>query len=336
MSTRVNKLSTNGHRSVLEAAPVIEATGLRKQFGDIVAVDDLSFSVPAGTILGLLGPNGAGKTTTIKMLTTLLPIEGGSAVVAGYDVATEAPAVRRYIGLAGQSAAVDDKLSVWQNLDLFGRLYHMPGARRSDRVRELVERFEMSEYADRVAGTLSGGERRRLDLVAALVADPPAVFLDEPTAGLDPRGRQALWEQIAAIRDGGTAIVLTTQYLEEVDRLADNIVVIDRGVAVASGTADELKAQLDRDVFEVTLVDAGQRDAALAAMGTGGVNVTDARTLHLSVTSASDSLASLRRLDQAGIAVADFQLRRPTLDDVFIEITGQPTIPANEREVVGA
>ncbi|MGD8485628.1 MAG: ATP-binding cassette domain-containing protein [Chloroflexota bacterium] len=304
--------------------PVIAAEGLRKRFGETTAVDGLSFSVTAGSILGLLGPNGAGKTTTIKLLTTLLPVDGGRASVAGFDVATEADMVRRSIGLAGQNAAVDDKLSVRQNLDLFGRLYHLPGPQRAARVEELVERFDMGDYADRLAGTLSGGQRRRLDLVAALIADPPAIFLDEPTSGLDPRGRSALWDQIRAIRDDGAAVVLTTQYLEEADQLADRIVVVDRGAAVASGTANELKARLERDVLEIAVARADDRRAALAALGADAAVPIDDRTVHLTVSSAAASLAALRCLAEAGVDIADFQLRRPTLDDVFIELTGEP------------
>ena len=306
------------------AGAVIVARGLRKSFGDNVAVGGLDFEVQRGSILGLLGPNGAGKTTTIKLLTTLLPIDGGSASVNGHDVASRPDLVRRSIGLAGQNAAVDEKLTTRQNLDLFGRLYHLPRGHRSTRIRQLIERFGMTEYADREAGTLSGGERRRLDLVAALIADPPAIFLDEPTTGLDPRGRMALWEQIRAIRDDGAAVVLTTQYLEEADRLADQIVVIDRGTAVASGTTEALKSRLQRDVLEVTVADSRQRGDAAAAVGTADVTFASDRTLQLPVATAEDSLAALRRLQGAGIGVADFQLRRPTLDDVFIEITGEP------------
>ena len=318
-------MTTQERNRTAPGQPVISAGDLRKTFADTVAVDGLSLAVRAGSILALLGPNGAGKTTTIKLLTTLLPIEGGSATVAGFDVARQPGMVRRAIGLAGQNAAVDEKLTPRQNLDLFGRLYHLPTRRRSKRVDELVERFEMSEYADRPAETLSGGERRRLDVVAALIADPPAIFLDEPTAGLDPRGRVALWDQIRAIRDGGAAVLLTTQYLEEADRLADDIVVIDRGSTVAQGTAAELKSRLERDVLEVTLSEAAQRDAAIEAMGPDGVSVVDERTLHLAVSAADDSLAALRRVGETGIGLADFQLRRPTLDDVFIEFTGAPT-----------
>jgi ABC-2 type transport system ATP-binding protein len=308
-----------------EPRAVIEARGLRKAFGDQVAVDGLSFEVPVGSILGLLGPNGAGKTTTIKLLTTLLPIEGGKAEVAGHDVATDPASVRRSIGLAGQSAAVDEKLTPRQNLDLFGRLYHLPGSKRAARVEALIERFDMGDYADRPAETLSGGQRRKLDLVAALIADPPAVFLDEPTTGLDPRGRAVMWDQIRAIRDAGAAVVLTTQYLEEADQLADAIVVIDRGRAVASGTADELKARLERDVLEITLERPADLGDALAAIGTAAVTAVDERTMHLGVASASEGLPALRRIEAANVAIADFQLRRPTLDDVFIELTGEPT-----------
>jgi ABC-2 type transport system ATP-binding protein len=305
--------------------PVIEAVELSKRFKDNVAVNGLSFSVPGGSVLGVLGPNGAGKTTTIKLLTTLLPLDGGRASVAGHDVSSEPDGVRRNIGLAGQSAAVDEKLTVRQNLDLFGRLYHLPGPQRRERVVELIEQFAMGEYADRPAETLSGGERRRLDLVAALIADPPAIFLDEPTAGLDPRGRLAIWDEIRAMRDAGAAVVLTTQYLEEADQLADRILIIDRGVEVAAGTSAELKAQLGRDVLELTVVDAQRREEAIATVGTAGAVAVDERTVHLAVAGPEESLAALRRIGEAGIELADFQLRRPTLDDVFIEITGQPT-----------
>lgn len=304
--------------------PVIEAVELRKQFGEVVAVDGLSFSVEAGSVLGLLGPNGAGKTTTVKLLTTLLPLEGGRASVAGHDVTADPSAVRASIGVAGQSAAVDDKLTVRQNLDLFGRLYHLAAPRRAERVAELIDRFGMGEYADRLAETLSGGERRRLDLVVALIAEPPAIFLDEPTTGLDPRGRAAIWDEVRAIRDAGTAVVLTTQYLEEADQLADRIVIIDRGTVVAEGTSSELKARLGRDVLEITMVDAAQLASARAAISSMAPVAVDERTLHVAVADADESLAVLRLVDAADLDLADFQLRRPTLDDVFIEITGRP------------
>ena len=306
------------------APPVIVAADLHKRFGAVTAVDGLSFSVPPGSVLGVLGPNGAGKTTTIRMLTTLLPPDEGQASVAGFDVAREPDDVRRRIGLAGQNAAVDELLTVRQNLDLFGRLYHLPGTQRKARVQELIDRFGMAEYAERLVKTLSGGERRRLDLVAALIAEPPAIFLDEPTTGLDPVGRLAIWDEIRAIRDAGTAVVLTTQYLEEADQLADRILIIDRGAVVAEGTSAELKTRLGRDVLELTVADPRLLGQARAALGSDDAIATDDRTIHLGVAGTDDSLAALRRIDEAGVALADFQLRRPTLDDVFIEITGRP------------
>ena len=318
-------MSTYEREPTNATPPVIEAVELRKRFGKVVAVDGLSFSVAAGSVLGVLGPNGAGKTTTVKLLTTLLPIDGGRAKVAGHDVATDPSAVRASIGLAGQSAAVDDKLSVRQNLDLFGRLYHLPGPRRAKRVAELIERFGMEAYTDRLAETLSGGERRRLDLVVALIAEPPAIFLDEPTTGLDPHGRAVIWDEIRAIRDAGAAVVLTTQYREEADQLADRIIIIDRGSVVAEGTSRELKTRLGRDVLEVSLEDAAQLSAARSAITSLTAVAVDERTLHVAVADTAQSLVTLRRLDEARIALADFQLRRPTLDDVFIEITGRPT-----------
>jgi ABC-2 type transport system ATP-binding protein len=329
-------MSTNERDAVGRSAPVIEAVELRKYFGEVAAVDGLSFSVAAGSILGVLGPNGAGKTTTVKLLTTLLPIDAGRASVAGRDVTTEPAAVRASIGLAGQSAAVDGKLSVRQNLDLFGRLYHLPAARRDQRVRELVDRFGMQEYADRLVETLSGGERRRLDLVVALIAEPPAIFLDEPTTGLDPRGRATIWDEIRAIRDAGAAVVLTTQYLEEADQLADHIVIIDRGRIVAAGTSAELKARLGRDVLEITLARSTQLPAARSAVEPTATVAIDERTLHVTVATTEDSLSVLRRIDRAGIELEDFQLRRPTLDDVFIEITGRPTSPQGTPGEVAA
>ena len=312
------------HTPVTDPPPVIEVTQLGKRFGETPAVDGLSFTVERGSILALLGPNGAGKTTTIKLITTLLPMEEGQASVAGHDVATEPNEVRRRIGLAGQSAAVDEKLTVRQNLDLFGRLYHLPGPERRARVEELIDRFGMTEYAGRMAEKLSGGERRRLDLVAALIADPPAVFLDEPTTGLDPRARLAIWDEVRAMRDTGAAVVLTTQYLEEADQLADRILIIDRGSVVASGSADELKSRLQRDVLEVTVADPQRQAMAMAAIGSERAVAVGEGTIHLAVDRVDESLAALRRVGEAGVDLSDFRLRRPTLDDVFIEITGQP------------
>ena len=314
--------------------PVIEARGLGKRFGDLVAVRDLSFSVEAGQVLGLLGPNGAGKTTTINMMTTLCPIDTGTATVDGYDVASRPAVVRQLIGLAGQAAAVDEKLTARENLELFARLYKLPKDARTKRIDELIERFGLGAFADRIAGTYSGGERRRLDVVAALVADPPALFLDEPTTGLDPRSRVELWEAIRSLALEGTAIVLTTHYLEEVDQLADHVVVVDRGAEVASGSPEVLKREMGGDVLEVRCADPA--DVAVAADLLGDVDgaVVDVATGRLDVPvadGAERSLAMLRKLQDGGVAIADFQLRRPTLDDVFLTLTGASATPGAER-----
>ncbi len=304
--------------------PIIEAQGLRKSYGDQVAVQDLSFSVEAGEVVGLLGPNGAGKTTTINMLTTLLPIDSGVARIAGFDVTSEARSVRAVIGLAGQSAAVDEMLTARENLKMFGRLYKIPRVELTARVDALIERFRMGDYADRPVSTLSGGQRRRLDVVGALIADPPALFLDEPTTGLDPRTRFEIWDAVESLAKAGTAIVLTTQYLEEADRLADQIVMIDRGAVVAAGTPLELKQQLERDVLEIHLGNDQDLDEAAVILGQipGVTSNPETREIHVPVGGgAAASLATLRRLDDAGIAISDFQLRRPTLDDVFLTLT---------------
>jgi len=305
---------------------VIEASGLTKSYGDTVAVRDLSFSVEAGEVVGLLGPNGAGKTTTINMLTTLLSIDAGSARVAGFDVTSDARAVRTMIGLAGQSAAVDEMLTARENLKLFGRLYKIPRSELRERVEELIDRFRMADYADRPVSTLSGGQRRRLDVVAALVADPPALFLDEPTTGLDPRTRAGLWEAIEDLASGGTAILLTTQYLEEADRLADEIVIIDEGATVAAGTPRQLKRQLERDVLEVHVASDQDLATALAMMDRAIASNAEAREIHIPIGEGTgSSLDVLRRLDDGGVTISDFQLRRPTLDDVFLALTGPTT-----------
>jgi ABC-2 type transport system ATP-binding protein len=307
--------------------PVIVATDLRKSYGDVQAVAGLSFTVRAGQVVGLLGPNGAGKSTTVNMLATRTAVGGGTATIGGYDVATEPDLVRRLIGLAGQSAAVDEKLTARENLELFGRLYKIPRAQRRRRVAELIERFDLTEFADRLAGACSGGQRRRLDVVAALVADPPALFLDEPTTGLDPRSRAELWDAVEALAASGTAIVLTTQYLEEADRLADDVLIIDHGRVIASGSPTSLKRELEADVLEVR-VGPERLDAALAVVaGTGAETTTDAETGTLGVRVGDEvdrALDLLRRIQDAGVAVHDFQLRRPTLDDVFLSLTGRP------------
>jgi len=301
------------------------ADGLWKSYGETPAVRDLSFTAAPGEVMGLLGPNGAGKTTTIKMLTTLLPIDAGRAAVAGFDVASRPDAVRRVIGLAGQAAAVDEKLTARENLELFGRLYKLPKRTRRDRMESLIGRFELGEFADRPAGTYSGGQRRRLDVVASLIAAPPVLFLDEPTAGLDPRTRAELWDEIRRLAGEGTAVVLTTQYLEEADQLSDRIVIIDQGVVRAAGTAAELKDDLERNVLEVHLESATEADRAKSLLDNVAPGLsTDAEQSHLQIpmaNGAGQSMEVLRRLDDAEIAVVDFQLRKPTLDDVFLALT---------------
>jgi ABC-2 type transport system ATP-binding protein len=327
MIHRSNEGIPMSHRTdpVRTDTPIVVASGLWKAYGETQAVRDLSFEARAGEVMGLLGPNGAGKTTTIKMLTTLLPIDSGSATVAGFDVATQADAVRQVIGLAGQSAAVDELLTARENLELFGRLYKIPRKKRAARIGHLIDRFELGEFADRPAKTYSGGQRRRLDVVASLIASPPALFLDEPTTGLDPRSRVELWEEIRDLADGGAAVVLTTQYLEEADRLSDRIVIIDEGIVAATGTSGELKDDLERDVFEVHLQSSADLDAAVATLEGLVVDVArDPEQSELQIPladGAGQSLDILRRLDAAGIEIADFQLRKPTLDDVFLTLT---------------
>jgi ABC-2 type transport system ATP-binding protein len=314
------------HSNTADAAPVIVADQLFKSYGDVAAVKGLSFSVRAGQVVGLLGPNGAGKTTTINMLATLVSIDEGAASIGGFDVRTQPDQVRQLIGLAGQAAAIDEKLTARENLELFGRLYKIPRPARRRRTEELIQRFDMADFADRVAGTYSGGQRRRLDVVAALVANPPALFLDEPTTGLDPRSRAEIWEAITGLASQGTAIVLTTQYLEEADQLADDVLIIDRGEIIAAGSPETLKRSLERDVLEIR-VGEGDLDAAVQLIaGTEGV-VTDRDERIIGVPVGDDvggSLDLLRRLQDGGVAIADFQLRRPTLDDVFLTLTGSP------------
>lgn len=300
---------------------VVEARNLRKTFGDVVAVDDLSLDVSSGEVVGLLGPNGAGKTTTIKMLTTLTSIEGGSASVGTFDVATEGDRVRRSIGLAGQSAAVDDKLTARENLDLFARLYHLPKIDRKARVEELIDKFRLVDFADQPAGTLSGGQHRRVDIVAALIANPAVVFLDEPTTGLDPRSRGEIWEEIRLLADSGAGVVLTTQYLDEADQLADRIILIDKGRIVVEGSQADLKSQLERDVLQVRISDPADMERTLAALNGREARLVDDQTIHIPVVSAARSMAVLDSIRDAGVELDDFSLTRPTLDDVFMAFT---------------
>ena len=305
----------------------IRATGLVKRYGAVTALDGLDLEVEEGTVLGLLGPNGAGKTTAVRVLTTLLRPDAGQAEVVGVDVLRHPRELRRRIGVSGQYAAVDEHLTGFENLDMVGRLYHLGAAASRARARELLDQFDLAHAAERVVKGWSGGMRRRLDLAGALVARPPVIFLDEPTTGLDPRGRVGMWDVIEELVRGGTTLLLTTQYLEEADRLADRIAVIDRGTVIALGTADELKSQLGGEQVEVRLPVGGDLPAAVrAAAGLGvGEPVVDERDRRLTVPvdgGTGDLRALLDRLDRAGIPVAEAGLRRPTLDDVFLALTG--------------
>jgi ABC-2 type transport system ATP-binding protein len=306
---------------------MIRTEGLVKRYGKVLALDGLDLEVPKGTVLGLLGPNGAGKTTAVRILTTLLDADAGRAEVAGLDVRAEPHKVRQRIGLSGQNAAVDEYLTGYENLDMVGRLYHMGPRRSRVRARELLERFDLSEAADRPAKTYSGGMRRRLDLAAALVAEPEVLFLDEPTTGLDPRSRIQMWETIRDLVGVGSTVLLTTQYMEEADRLADDIVVIDRGRKIAHGTADQLKAQVGGERIEVVLEDPTEIPAArslLAEMCKDEVQVDEpVRTLTVAVTGGVEALGRiLQQMREYELKVADIGLRRPTLDDVFLSLTG--------------
>jgi ABC-2 type transport system ATP-binding protein len=306
---------------------VIQASGLVKIYGKVRALDGLDLAVPEGTILGLLGPNGAGKTTAVRILTTLIEADRGTATVAGLDVVKDAAKVRAKLGLSGQYAAVDEYLTGYENLDMVGRLYGLGRTVARERARELLERFSLADAGDRPVKTYSGGMRRRLDLAGALVADVPVLFLDEPTTGLDPRSRNEVWEMITELVQGGTTVLLTTQYLEEADQLADNIVVIDHGKAIAEGTSDELKEQVGGERIEIVVASPGELESARSVLaGLLGTEVEiepQSRTLMAPVSDgAAVLMEALRRLDAEHIKLSDVALRRPTLDDVFLSLTG--------------
>ena len=305
------------------------------------ALDGVDLEVREGSVLGLLGPNGAGKTTTVRILATLLRPDEGRATVAGYDVVAQAQKVRHSIGLSGQYAAVDENLTGRENLTMFGRLYQMPRAVARERASELLEQFSLSDAADRVAKTYSGGMRRRLDLASALIGHPRLLFLDEPTTGLDPRSRLGMWEVIRGLVREGTTLLLTTQYLEEADELADTIAVVDHGRIIARGTADELKSQVGGERIEVVVRDQTRIDEAVAVLGRDAVGPAeiDAHTRRITVPStggAAHLTEVVRDLDELKIVIDDIGLRRPTLDDVFLSLTGhaaEVTADDDEPEV---
>ncbi|MCP2335803.1 ATP-binding cassette domain-containing protein [Actinomadura rupiterrae] len=318
----------------------IQAEGLEKRFGETRALSGVSLTAPAGTVLGVLGPNGAGKTTTTRILATLIEPSGGHATVGGYDVVREAHQVRQLVGLTGQYAGVDEMLTGTENLVMIGRLLGL--SRRSSKARaaELLDRFDLADAAGRAAKTYSGGMRRRLDLAASLVGHPQILFLDEPTTGLDPRSRGGLWDIVRGLTADGVTVLLTTQYLEEADQLADDIVVIDRGQVIAHGTSDELKSQVGGQVLEVRAVRADDTETVTAIVAELAEAVPEVKEglVTVPITDAALMPAVVRRLDDAGVPVGELSLRRSSLDEVFFALTGHHTddVDAEADELVRA
>ena len=321
--------------------PAILVEGLRKSFGSVQALRGVDFAVDRGTVLAVLGPNGAGKTTAVRILTTLLRPDGGRAVIEGRDVVRHPEAVREIIGLAGQSAAIQDELTGRENLVILGRLSHLSKQRSRQRAQELLERFDLLDAAERTAKTYSGGMARRLDLAASLIAQPAVLFLDEPTTGLDPRGRNGMWSVIRDLVAGGTTLLLTTQYLEEADELADEIVVIDRGVVIAAGTSESLKDRVGGDVVEFTvtersrLADAARAVASLSDGEPAAHDETAMVGIRVGNRGSQAMVQTVRDLDAAGIEVSGLALRRPSLDDVFLALTGHQAEEASEPAGAG-
>jgi len=331
----------------MEGAPVsaIVAEGLVKIYksrkSEVRALDGVDLIVEEGTVLGLLGPNGAGKTTAVRILATLLKPDAGRATVAGFDVVRQAQQLRHVIGLSGQYAAVDENLTARENLWMFGRLYQLSSAESRTRAAELLEQFDLVEAADRTVKTYSGGMKRRLDLGSALIGRPRLLFLDEPTTGLDPRSRLGMWEVIRGLVRDGTTLLLTTQYLEEADELADTIAVVDHGKIIARGTADELKSQVGGERIEVVVHDRAEisRAAEVLARDGAGAATVDEHTRKLTVPAtggASTLMQVIRDLDEAGVHIDDIALRRPTLDDVFLSLTGHATAEEADAAIAAA